>query len=153
MARKQGFKEGQNLVITKPALPGFGHLTPTVTWSIYRADNGNVKRVESCYLVDPLDGLDTALLYGLPTHIYGLSPCVAMSKRQVLLSIFCVWVGTRYGKQSSEPTGSFNMRRLLKPTQSELALHMCIASRYALHLSASKIWRIVQASVIWQRNS
>jgi len=153
MARKQGFKEGQKMLITKPALPGLGHLTPTVTWSIYRADNGSVKRVESCYLAEPLGALDTALLYGLPTHIYGLSPCAAMSKRQVLLSIFCVWVGTRYGKPSSGPTGNFNMRRLLKPTQRELALHMCIASRYALRQKGLKTWRIVQASGIWQRNS
>lgn len=154
MAHKRQNEVPQNpAVIIKHALTGFGHLIPTVTWCISHANSGPATSVASYYLDAPPEGLDMALLYGLPMHIYGLSPCEVMSKRQSLLSTFCAWAGTRYGCEFNEPTGNFNMHRLLKPTQRGRALHMCIASRYALALNASKTWRIVQASGIWQRNS
>ena len=148
MARMKAIKEGENLVITKHALPGFGHLTPQVTLSISRAGSGRVRSVASSYLVVQRAGLGTALLYGLPTHIYGLSPCEVTSKRRAWAFTYSGLDGTRFARLCSAHTVSFSMRRLLKSTHTAAELRMYIAYRYALRLNASKIWRIGRALAI-----
>jgi len=142
MARISTSGNPQNLVITKHALPGFGHLTPQVTLSISRAGSGRVRSVASSYLVVLRAELDTVLLYGLTAHIYGLSPCAVTSKRRAWAFTYSGLDGTRFARRCSGHTVSFSMRRLLKSIHTDAELRMYIAYRYALALNASKIWRI-----------